>query len=405
MEVFQMKPAAKNAVYIGIMCSFSYLAVYVARNILSAVTPQMTTGGFFTKEEIGTLSSVYFITYAVGQLINGAIGDKIKAKYMISFGLLFAAVCNFVFPFCSEYELASAVAYGASGFFLSMIYGPMTKIIAENTEPFYATRCALGFTFASFFGSPSAGLLASFMVWQSVFNFASGMLVFMAIICFAAFTGFERRGVIKYNQFDRPKGENKLEGVRELIRHKIIRYTFISILTGIIRTTVVFWMPTYFNEYLGYSDTDSALIFTVTTLIISFAAFVSVFTYERLHRNMELTMILFFILSTVFFILLYFVHSPLLNIILLVLAVMASNCSASMLWSRYCPSLRDTGMVSSATGFIDFVSYMAASVSSTIFASAATTLGWGNLILVWAGIVGIAVIVMIPFEDMLRKKA
>lgn len=31
----------RNAVYIGSLCSVSYLAVYVARNILGAVTPQM----------------------------------------------------------------------------------------------------------------------------------------------------------------------------------------------------------------------------------------------------------------------------------------------------------------------------------------------------------------------------
>ena len=43
-----------------------------------------------------------------------------------------------------------------------------------------------------------------------------------------------------------------------------------------------------------------------------------------------------------------------LDIAFLILAIMASNCAASMLWSRYCPSLRDTGMVSSATGFLDF---------------------------------------------------
>ena len=30
--------------------------------------------------------------YAIGQLINGIIGDKIKAKYMIGLGLIFAGV-------------------------------------------------------------------------------------------------------------------------------------------------------------------------------------------------------------------------------------------------------------------------------------------------------------------------
>ncbi len=51
-----------------------YLAVYVARNALSAASPQMIEAGVFTTEQIGTLSSSYFIVYAVGQLINGAVG-------------------------------------------------------------------------------------------------------------------------------------------------------------------------------------------------------------------------------------------------------------------------------------------------------------------------------------------
>ena len=52
---------AKNAVMIGTLCSISYLAVYFARNILSAVTPQMVEGGNFSVEYIGTVSSLYFI--------------------------------------------------------------------------------------------------------------------------------------------------------------------------------------------------------------------------------------------------------------------------------------------------------------------------------------------------------
>jgi sugar phosphate permease len=68
-----------------------------------------------------------------------------------------------------------------------------------------------------------------------------------------------------------------------------------------------------------------------------------------------------------------------------------------MLWSRYCPSLRDTGMVSSATGFLDFMSYMAASVSSSVFANAVAGIGWGSLILVWAGLMGIGVIISLPY--------
>ena len=87
---------AKNAVMIGSLCSISYFAVYIARNILGAVTPQMVECGY-TEEYIGAISSLYFIFYAVGQLINGAIGDKIHAKWMICMGLLGAGTTNLVF--------------------------------------------------------------------------------------------------------------------------------------------------------------------------------------------------------------------------------------------------------------------------------------------------------------------
>ena len=152
--IFKDKKVA-NAFYLGVLCSVAYLAVYFARNILSVVTPQMLEGGEYVEEYIGSLSSLFFGFYAVGQLINGLIGDRIKAKYMISFGLLFAGASNILFLAIAENgSFVASVAYGMTGFFLSMIYAPMTKVVAENTEPIYATRCSMGYTFASFFGSP-----------------------------------------------------------------------------------------------------------------------------------------------------------------------------------------------------------------------------------------------------------
>ena len=94
-----------------------------------------------------------------------------------------------------------------------------------------------------------------------------------------------------------------------------------------------------------------------------------------------------------------------LNIVFIVLAIMSSNAAATMLWSRYCPSLRDTGLVSSATGFLDFLSYSAAALANITFADAIHTIGWGNLILVWLGLVTLGVIVALPYRRMFRKDA
>lgn len=396
MRTLSIKPAARNAIVIGGLCSVSYLGVYIARNLLSSTSTQISELGVFSTAQLGTLSSIYFIVYAIGQLINGWIGDRIKAKYMISFGLIFAGLCNMLFSLCAGIPLAAYICYGACGFFLSMIYGPMTKVVSENTEPIYATRCSLGYTFASFIGSPAAGVIAMLAIWYIAFRITAVCLMTMGFIAFLAFTHLEKKGVISSTtKFRAPTKGGKL---KTLIKRGIIKFTVISIVTGVVRTTVVFWLPTYLAQHLGFSSHNATMIYTVATLIISFTAFVSVFIYELLRRNMDLAILLYFISACLFFTLVLLVRQPVANIVFLILSIMSSNASASMMWSRYCPSLYDTGMVSTATGYLDFISYMAASASSTIFANAVPAIGWSGLILVWIGLMVVGIVVSLPYK-------
>jgi len=166
----------------------------------------------------------------------------------------------------------------------------------------------------------------------------------------------------------------------------------------VVRTSVVFWLPTYISQYLGFSAEKSAGIFTVATLFISLTAFIAVFLYERLGRNIDLAIIIVFISATICFAAVYFIKQPVLNIIFMVLGIISSNSAASMLWSIYCPSLIDTGMVSGATGFLDFMSYMAASVASSVFANAVSVIGWNGLILVWLALMVVGIIISLPLK-------
>ena len=395
-----VKPAAKQAIKIGCMCFASYLAVYVAKNVLGAVSPEMIEKGIITTENVGSLSSIYFITYAIGQLINGRIGDKIKSKYMISFGLLFAGICNALFlTFISSVTVAY-ISYAAMGFFLSMIYGPMTKTVAENTDPKYTTRCTLGYTFASFLASPIAGVLASVIIWKSVLTTSSLLLIVMGIICFITFSLFDRKGIIQYGKYKREKEKGN---IKVLLKHKVVKFMAIAMITGVVRTTVVFWMPTYISQYLGFTTQKSSLIFSVATFVISMTTFVAIFMYERLGSNMELTIRVAFSMASVFFLMVFLFRIPIINIICLVLAIMMSNCAASMTFSRYCPGLRDTGMVSSVTGFLDFSSYIAAALSTKIFANAVEQIGWNKLILVWLSLMVIGIIISLPYDKIFHR--
>lgn len=408
-----MTDNAKKAIKIGAVCFFAYLAVYLARNVLGVVTPAMQTQGF-TKDDIGIASSIFFYTYAVGQLVNGAIGDKIKAKYMMGFGLALAGISNILFERFISWNESFAqipalayVAYGATGFFLSMVYGPMTKVVSENTEMPYTTRCSLGYTFAAYFGSPAAGILATIFVWQKVFTVSSVMLIAMAAALMISFTVFERRGIIVYNRFDKDKTERTEGRIKQLFSRQIVKFSIVSILTGIVRTSVIFWLPTYFIERLELSYDSATITFTVASLVISFASFIVIFIYEKIGHNLDKTLLLMFVSSAIFFFATYFVKIPYVNVVLIVLAIMASNGAATMLWSRYCPSLRDTEIVSGVTGFLDFLSYVAAATANIVFPYLIEQRAWPweSVLLIWLSLMLVGIAISLPWKKWSERKS
>ena len=125
---------------------------------------------------------------------------------------------------------------------------------------------------------------------------------------------------------------------------------------------------------------------------------------KDLKRDLDKTVLVFFVSSAVFFFFAYVVKLPILNVLVMVLAILTANGASSMMWTEYCLSLRETGMVSSATGYLDFLSYAAAAVANVIFAVASTSIGWGNLILVWCALMVLGTVISLPLKNLKKKK-
>jgi predicted MFS family arabinose efflux permease len=349
----------------------------------------------------------------VGQLINGAIGDKIKAKYMMSLGLAFSGISNFAFAQINltgavpgEMPFAAYVAYGCTGFFLSMIYGPMTKIVSENTELPYTTRCSLGYTVASYLGSPAAGIFAAIFAWHAAFAASSIALVVMAGLVFLFFTLFERRGHIVYGRFKKQESTVGEKGrIKQLFARQIVKFALISMITGTIRTTLVTNLSEYFATRLSFSEEAAPLAFSLATLGIASSSFIVIFLYERIGQDLDKTLLLTFSSAAIFFTLTYFVTVPYVNVVLIVLAIMSSNGAATMLWSRYCPSLRDTGIVSGVTGFLDFLSYMAAGTMDLLTPRIVGAYAWDGMMLLCLGLMLVGIVISLPRKQALHKNA
>ena len=61
------------------------------------------------------------------------------------------------------------------------------------------------------------------------------------------FSLMERKGIVKYGQYVAKKSAGG--NIKVLLKRQIVKFTCIAILTGVVRTSVVFWMPTYISQH------------------------------------------------------------------------------------------------------------------------------------------------------------
>lgn len=374
-----MDKNTQKAWRIGSFCIATYLASYVTRNILSVSTPEMIKEAFFTKEYTGLLSSICFIFYAVGQLINGFIGDRVHPKYMIIMGLGISSVSTFVIPIFDN-RILHFTAFALIGFGLSMLRGPLMKVISENTAATHARMICTLFSMAGFAGPLIASILSIFFKWRAVFTATGVISVIITVLAVAAITTLEKRGEIKFV----PKYDKGIAGILNVFKlEDFIFYMLISAIGEIAGSSITFWIPTYTTEHLGFSNDAASTIYSVVSFSTLFTPFITLLIYEKLIRNGIKLALVMYVISAVFFIAVRFTAAPILNVSMLIIAKVAAAAASSIVWSAYIPGLARSGKVSSANGVIDAAGYAMASLANVLFSTFVGRLGWGGIVNMW----------------------
>ena len=377
----------KKASVVGTTCILTYVVNYYLRHILSVLTPALLLTGNFTIEHIANLSSTYMLLYAVGQLVNGFLGDIFSPKYMISFGLLVSGAAIVLFPFI-PWKLLQIVCFAFLGFGLSMLRGPLMKTISENTSPNHARLICVFFSFASFCGPLLASLFALINGWNFAFIAAGSVAVALSFVSYIILSVMERKGLISYMK-------TKVTGIASVLAvfkiENIFFYLVVACIVEISAASISQWLTTFLTVSLGFSKETANMIYSGISVIRSFMPFVSLAVFRAIKERDIPMMRVTFSIAAIMFALLIVSSDKWMSILFLSIALMAMSCTSALLWSIYIPSLGKTGRVSSVNGVIDCIGYIAAAGANLLFANVMSNVGWNTVYILWSliGVIGL----------------
>jgi len=98
---------------------------------MSIAMPGIMTEFGISKTEIGGVLTALFSAYAIGQFVNGQLGDKYGARKIITIGILSSALLNIIFGFSTGILILMMLIWALNGYFQSMGWSPSVKTIAN----------------------------------------------------------------------------------------------------------------------------------------------------------------------------------------------------------------------------------------------------------------------------------
>lgn len=113
---------------------FCYLFFYTGRQTAGFAIPGIHEELGISLTTLGWMSATLFWCYAVGQFINGNLGDRIGARNMMSLGAIASCVLNWIVSF-GQNVTSLFVPWGANGFAQSMAWAPGSRLISNWWGP------------------------------------------------------------------------------------------------------------------------------------------------------------------------------------------------------------------------------------------------------------------------------
>lgn len=379
-----MNKQAKKAATLTALFTAVYFVSYLTRINYGAVISEIVKQNSWEKTLASLALTGSAITYGIGQLLSGYMGDKIQPKNLIFGGLLTTMAANILIPFCSSpYQMT--VIWCINGLAQAFMWPPLVKLMAnllsveEYKKATFYVSC--GSSAGTIFVYAIAPVCIHFSGWKSVF-LISAMCALVVAVVFKFFC--PKIKIKQTNQIADSASETK--PTESFKFNVVILGIMLSIaLLGALRDGTTTWLPSYVSENFNISTEISILTGILLPIFTIISYKLTLFTNKKFVKNEVLLGALLFItgFSAIFILNVFNISSPVFAILLLTLLNAAMH-GASLVFTALIPVYyKKYSKVSLVSGMFNSCAYVGSAFSTYGTAAVSEKFGWGAATFLW----------------------
>lgn len=376
------------------LCIATYFVSYLTRINYGAVIAEIVAAEGYTKSAVSMAVTGSFVTYGVGQLLSGYLGDRVKPQLLIFIGLLTTSAMNFLVPLVVEPHYV-LILWCINGFAQALMWPPMVKIMSlYMTDDEYKTNCvkvSWGASFAMIVIYLIAPLFIRLTGWKGLFVFCASVAL---VYAFVWKSGVARVTEKLAGRSDRTE-ENGIAAESTAVQTAMNRKTVVFMIgcimlaiamQGSLRDGVTTWMPTYINETYHLGSAISILTGVAMPCFSIVCLQLSSWSNRKLIRNEMLCSAAWFLPGFLGSLVLSFLpaSSAVLSVVLSTVVTGSMHGVNMILTGMIPPYFKKSGNVSFMSGLLNSCTYVGSALSSYGFAVVAERKGWNAVMPVWA---------------------
>lgn len=362
--------------------SVTYMISYITRTNYGAVISEMQTATGISKSLLSMALTGSFITYGIGQIISGIIGDKISPKRLISIGFLITICMNFLIPLY-ENPYYMLCIWSINGFAQSFMWPPLVKIMSGTLSDLdysnAVTKVSYGSSIGTIFVYLASPILITFAGWKAIFITAALLGLIMLFVwnkfaCDVNIAPIEK----ETNNNTNTKWFSPL----------VFGIMLAIILQGALRDGITTWMPSYISETYHLGNAISILTGVLLPIFGIICFTIATKLYITKLKNPLYCSTFFFAFGMLFaFCLCIFTGKN--AVMSIVISALLTGCMHSVNLMLICmvPNyFKTTGKVSTVSGVLNSCTYIGSAISSYGIAFLSDNFGWSFTLMIWLAI-------------------
>lgn len=390
----------KASFALSIFLGFAYTMYVIGKMSFSAATVGLIEEGILTKTETGIISGIFWIVYAVGQVVGALVVNKISPYLMIEIGIIGSAATNILMACSDNFGVLLCIwcISGASQFGLwSGLLKLTSTEVSEKHRPILIAFLAYSYSIGSIISYFLTASILAVWSWKYIF-------IFCGIICGLALPGIIY-SQIKASPILEKEIEQEMKGVQKkgkitwkLIWDRgLIFFALLMCLKTIVESGIGTWMPTILFEVYGVSSSYSSLLSVGRLVVALLGVALGAFVYGRARADELHSLIIIMVPMIPIMLLLGNLSQAKVSftIILFFVAALLLSGTTPRMSLNYPARYRDIGLTANIGAIMNCMSTGGMAVATYGGGYVADAFGWNAVVHIWTILVLLFIIIAV----------